>query len=77
MGRFSSFLGQTRSCQASKAATDAVWATGNGTAAYGLGGKIFIGCGIGWVLRICAGMGGVRAFAVTAYFEAVGYNKSN
>lgn len=50
MGRFSNFLGQTLSYKGSKAATDAVWATGNGTAAYRLGGKIFIGCGIGWGL---------------------------
>lgn len=50
MGRFSSFLGQSLSYKESKAATDALWSTGNGTAAYRLGGKIFIGCGIGWVL---------------------------
>ena len=41
MGRFSSFLGQSLSYKGSKAATDALWATGNGTAAYRLGGKDF------------------------------------
>lgn len=50
MGRFSSFLGQSLSYKGSKAATDAVWATGNGTTAYHLVGKILIGCGIGWGL---------------------------
>lgn len=50
MGKFSSFLGQSLSYKGSKAATDALWATDNGTAAYRLGGKIFIVCGIGWVL---------------------------
>lgn len=50
MERFSSFLGQTGSCQTSKAATEAVWAASNGAAAYHLGGKILIGCGIGWGL---------------------------
>lgn len=38
MGRFSSFLGQSLSYKGSKAATDAVWATGNGTTAYPLPG---------------------------------------
>lgn len=38
MGRFSSFLGQSLSYKGSKAVTDAVWATGNGTTAYPLPG---------------------------------------
>lgn len=53
MRKSSDFIGQKLSGQASKAATDTVWAKGNGTDAYRLGGKIFIGCGIGWLLLSC------------------------
>ncbi len=53
MRKFSDFLGQNLSNQASKAATDAVWAKGSGTDAYYLGGKIFVGCGIVWLLLSC------------------------
>lgn len=41
---------QEASRQASKAAADALWAQGNGTDAYSLAGKIFVGCGVGWFL---------------------------
>ena len=53
MRKASDFLGQKLPGQASKAAADAVWAKGNGTDAYSLGGKIIIGCGIGWLLLSC------------------------
>lgn len=50
MSKFSDLFGQEVSRQASKAATDAVWAQENGTSAYSLGGKIIVGCGVGWIL---------------------------
>lgn len=50
MSEFSDLFGQEVSRQASKAATDAVWAQKNGTSAYSLGGKIFVGCGVVWIL---------------------------
>lgn len=50
MRRISDLLGSEMSVKASKAATDALWQTGNGVSAYCLGGKIFVGCGIVWLL---------------------------
>ena len=50
MSKFSDLFGQEVSRQASKAASDAVWAQENGTSAYSLGGKIFVGCGAVWIL---------------------------
>ena len=50
MSKLSNFFGQEVSRQASKAATDAVWAQENGASAYSLSGKIFAGCGVGWIL---------------------------
>lgn len=45
-----SFFEQEASRKAAKAAADALWAQKNGVAAYSLGGKIIVGCGIGWAL---------------------------
>lgn len=45
-----SLFGQEISRQASKKATDALWAQTDGVSAYSLGGKIVTGCGIGWIL---------------------------
>lgn len=50
MSKFSEWFGQEVSYQASKTATDALWAQGNGTSAYNLAGKILVGCGVGWIL---------------------------
>lgn len=50
MSKLTKLFGQEVSRQASKAATDAVWAQENGASAYSLGGKIFVGCGVGWIL---------------------------
>ena len=50
MSKFSDWFGQEVSRQASKTATDAVWAQENGTSAYSLAGKIFVGCGVVWIL---------------------------
>ena len=50
MSKFSDLFGQEVSRQESKAASDAVWAQENGTSAYSLGGKIFVGCGAVWIL---------------------------
>ena len=44
------FIEQEASRKAAKAATDALWAQKNGASAYSLGGKIIVGCGIGWAL---------------------------
>lgn len=50
MSKLSDLFGQELSRRASKAAVDAVWAQGNGTSAYNLAGKIFVGCGVMWLL---------------------------
>lgn len=50
MSKLSNLFGQEVSRQASKAATDLVWAQKNGTSAYSLSGKISIGCGVVWIL---------------------------
>ena len=50
MSKFSDLFGQEVSRQESKAASDAVWPQENGTSAYSLGGKIFVGCGAVWIL---------------------------
>ena len=50
MSKFSDLFGQEVSQKASKAASDAFWAQENGTSAYSLGGKIFFGCGVVWIL---------------------------
>lgn len=50
MSKLSDLFGQEVSRQTSKAATDAVWSQENGTSAYSLVGKIFFGCGVGWIL---------------------------
>lgn len=50
MRKISDLFGSEMSVKASKAATDALWQTGNGVSAYCLAGKIFVGCGIGWLL---------------------------
>ena len=47
---FSNLFGREMSGKASKMATDALWSQNNGTKAYNLAGKIFIGCGIVWIL---------------------------
>ena len=44
------FFRQDTARRASKAATDALWSQGDGTSAYNLMGKIYIGCGVGWIL---------------------------
>lgn len=53
MRKISDLFGGEMSVKTSKAATDALWQTGNGVSAYCLGGKIFAGCGIGWLLISC------------------------
>lgn len=50
MSKLSNLFGQDVSRQASKVATDLVWAQQNGTGAYSLSGKIFIGCGVAWIV---------------------------
>ena len=50
MSKLSNLFGQEVSRQASKVATDLVWAQQNGTGAYSLSGKIFIGCGVAWIV---------------------------
>lgn len=50
MRKIPDLLGNEVSAKTSKAVTDALWQTGNGVSAYYLGGKIFAGCGIGWLL---------------------------
>lgn len=50
MRKISDLFGSEMSAKASRAATDALWQTGNGVSAYCLGGKIFAGCGVGWLL---------------------------
>lgn len=50
MSKLSDFFGQELSRQAAKAATDALWSQKNGASAYYFSGKIFTGCGIGWLL---------------------------
>ena len=50
MSKLSNLFGQEVSRQASKIATDLVWAQQNGTGAYSLGGKILIGCGMAWIV---------------------------
>ena len=50
MSKSSNLFGQEVSRQASKAATELIWAQPNGTSAYRLGGKIFIGCGVAWIV---------------------------
>ena len=50
MSKLPNLFGQDVSRQASKVATDLVWAQQNGTGAYSLSGKIFIGCGVAWIV---------------------------
>lgn len=50
MRKFIDLFGQEAARQATKAATDSLWEQGNGTNAYNLTGKIFVGCGVGWIL---------------------------
>lgn len=50
MSKSSNLFGQEVSRQASKAATELIWAQPNGISAYRLGGKIFIGCGVAWIV---------------------------
>lgn len=50
MSKLSNLFEQEVSRQASKVATDLVWAQQNGTVAYSLSGKIFIGCGVAWIV---------------------------
>lgn len=50
MGKLSNIFGKELSQIAAKEATDAVWKQKNGASAYNLGGKIFVGCGVGWIL---------------------------
>lgn len=50
MGKLSNMFGQEISRTAAKTATEAVWKQKNGASAYNLGGKIFVGCGVGWIL---------------------------
>lgn len=50
MRKISDLFGSEMSAKASRATTDALWQTGNGVSAYCLGGKIFAGCGVGWLL---------------------------
>ena len=50
MSKSSNLFGQEVSRQASKAATELIWAQQNGTSAYRLGGKILIGCGVAWIV---------------------------
>lgn len=49
MGKLSDLFGQEASRQAAKAAADAVWTQKSGVGAYCLIGKIFAGCGVGWL----------------------------
>ena len=50
MSKLSNLFRQEVSHQASKVATDLVWAQQSGTGAYSLSGKIFIGCGVAWIV---------------------------
>lgn len=50
MRRILDLFSNELSKNASKAATDALWQEDNGVSAYSLAGKIFIGCGVGWLL---------------------------
>lgn len=50
MSKLSDWFGQEVSRKASKSAVDAICTQGNGSFAYSLVGKIFVGCGIGWIL---------------------------
>ena len=50
MSKLSNLFGQEVSRQASKVATDLVWSQQNGASAYNLGGKIFVGCGMAWIV---------------------------
>lgn len=50
MSKLFNLFGQEVSRQASKVATDLVWKQENGASAYSLGGKIFAGCGVGWIV---------------------------
>lgn len=50
MSKLFDLFGQGAVHQASKAATDLVWAQENGVSAYNLGGKIFTGCGVAWII---------------------------
>lgn len=50
MSKLSNLFGQEVSRQASKVATDLVWEQQNGIGAYSLSGKIFIGCGVAWIV---------------------------
>ncbi len=50
MRKISDLLRQEVSAKAAKAATDVLWQEGNGIGAYCLGGKILLGCGVGWGL---------------------------
>jgi hypothetical protein len=50
MSKLSNLFGQELSRQAGKAATEALWRQKNGANAYRLGGWIFVGCGVGWML---------------------------
>lgn len=50
MSKLPNLFGKDVSRQASKVATDLVWAQQNGTGAYSLSGKIFIGCGVAWIV---------------------------
>ena len=50
MGKLSNLFGQELSRTAAKAAADAVWEQKNGASAYNLGGKIFVGCGVAWIV---------------------------
>lgn len=50
MSKLFNLFGQGAAHQASKVATDLVWAQENGVSAYNLGGKIFTGCGAAWII---------------------------
>ena len=50
MSKLPNLFGQEVSRQASKVVTDLVWAQQNGTGSYSLSGKIFIGCGVAWIV---------------------------
>lgn len=49
MSKLSNLFRQEVSCQASKIAADVIRAQKSRATAYILGGKIFVGCGMGWI----------------------------
>lgn len=50
MSKVSDLFRQEVSRKAAKAASDYVWEQENGVSVYSVAGKIFVGCGMGWVV---------------------------